>query len=77
MIRFHLDENVDHAVAHGLRVRGINVTTALDAKLISASDEMHIAFALKEQRIVVTHDVDFLRLHETGADHPGIVSPSR
>lgn len=73
MIRFHLDENVDHAIAHGLRVRGIDVTTASDTELISGSDDMHVAFALKEQRINLTHDVDFLRLHASGADHAGIV----
>ena len=73
MIRFHLDENVDHAIAHGLRVRGIDVTTALEAKLISASDDMHVKFAMKEQRIILTHDVDFLRLHASGADHAGSV----
>ena len=72
-IRFHLDENVDHAVAHGLRLRGIDVTTASDVELISASDETHLAFALKEQRIIVTHDPDFLQLHADGVTHGGIV----
>ena len=37
MIRLHLDENVDHAVAHGLRLRGIDVTTSTDADLIGAT----------------------------------------
>ena len=54
MIRFHLDENVDHAIARGLRIRGIDVTTASDVELISAPDDMHVAFALKGQRIILT-----------------------
>ncbi len=58
MIRFHLDENVDYAIAHGLRVRGIDVTTVSDAELISASDNMHVAFALKEQRIILTRSLN-------------------
>lgn len=39
-MRFHLDEHVDHAIARGLRNRGIEVTTATDAGLLGASDEM-------------------------------------
>ena len=46
MIRLHLDENVDHAVAHGLRLRGIDVTTTTDANLVGAADEEQLSFAL-------------------------------
>ena len=42
VIRFHLDENVDHAIVHGLRLRGLDVPTATDANLIGASDAEHI-----------------------------------
>ncbi|HUG91291.1 MAG TPA: DUF5615 family PIN-like protein [Planctomycetaceae bacterium] len=73
VIRFHLDENVDHAVAHGLRLRGIEVTTTADGDLLGASDEQQIAFAAGEQRVVLTHDPDFLRLHTAGVSHAGIV----
>jgi hypothetical protein len=38
VIRFHLDENVDLAIASGLRRRGIDVTTSKEAGLIGASD---------------------------------------
>ncbi len=72
MLRFHLDENVDHAIARALRSRGIDVTTATDAGLISAPDEDHVAFALQPPRVIVTHDPDFLRLHATGIEHAGI-----
>ena len=37
-IRFHLDENCPHAIAEGLRRRGIDVTTTPEVDLISASD---------------------------------------
>jgi hypothetical protein len=33
-IRYHLDEHVGNAVAHGLRLRGLDVTTTKDAGLI-------------------------------------------
>jgi uncharacterized protein with PIN domain len=73
VIAFHLDENVDFAIAHGLRLRGIDVTTAVDAGLISAADPEHIAFALAEKRVVFTQDQDFLRHHQAGIGHAGIV----
>ena len=72
-IQYHLDENVDHAVAHGLRLRGIDVTTSTDARLIGATDEEQLAFAATEGRVLVTHDSDHLRLHHEGASHCGIV----
>jgi predicted nuclease of predicted toxin-antitoxin system len=72
-IRFHLDENVDHAVARGLRLRGIDVTTSTDADLIGVSDEEQLAFAHRESRVLVTYDSDLLTLHSTGTEHSGIV----
>ncbi|MCH7751417.1 MAG: DUF5615 family PIN-like protein [Planctomycetes bacterium] len=73
MIRFHLDENVDQAIAHGLRLRGLDVTTATDADLIAAADLEHITFALAENRVIFTQDQDFLRHHSAGDEHAGIV----
>jgi hypothetical protein len=71
-IRFHLDEHVDHDIARGLRNRGVDVTTATETRLLSAVDEEHIAFALKDNRVVFTHDPDFLVLHSQGIRHAGI-----
>lgn len=72
MIRYHLDENVDGAIARGLRDRGIDVTTTIDAGLLTSPDEAHLAFARSERRVMVTHDEDFLRLHAAGIPHSGI-----
>jgi hypothetical protein len=71
-IRFHLDENCDPAIAAGLRHRGVDVTTAVEAGLLHASDEEHISFALTRGRVIFTQDSDFLRLHGAGARHAGI-----
>lgn len=73
MIRFHLDENVQTAIAHGLRLRGIDVTTTHDADLMAVTDPEHIAFALANNRVVFTQDQDFLRHHQAGTKHAGIV----
>jgi hypothetical protein len=44
-IRFHLDEHCDPAIAAGLRRRGIDVTTTLEAGLNGATDEEQVAYA--------------------------------
>ena len=72
-IKFYTDENVSIAVVNGLRMRGINVLTAKEANMLQASDEDHIQFAKNEERIIVTQDSDFLRLHARGIEHAGIV----
>ncbi len=73
MIKFHLDESVDHAISHGLRLRGLDVTTTTDAELIAAPDTDHIMYALEENRVIFTQDQDFLRRHQAGDEHAGIV----
>lgn len=72
-IRFHLDESVDPGVARGLAQRGIDASTARDVGLLSANDEQQLAFSLQEGRVLVTHDRDFIGLHNAGVDHAGIV----
>jgi hypothetical protein len=71
-IRFHLDEHIAPAVATGLARRGIDVTTAAGAGLIGADDLDHIAFGLRERRVIVTHHRDFPRHHANGVRHGGI-----
>jgi hypothetical protein len=71
-IRFHLDENVDPAVAQGLRRRGVEVTTSHDAGLFQAGDLQQIDFAMAKRRTVITHDEDFLAIAASQVPHPGI-----
>ncbi len=71
-IRFHLDENVDAAIADGLRRRGVDVTLPSDVGLVGANDAEHFAHALREQRVIVTHDEDFLAVAKGGVSHCGI-----
>jgi predicted nuclease of predicted toxin-antitoxin system len=72
VLRFHLDENVDQALAQALSRRGLDVTLPSSVGLSGASDEEQIAFALRERRVIVTHDADFLRLAFQGVPHAGI-----
>jgi predicted nuclease of predicted toxin-antitoxin system len=41
--------------------------------MLSASDEEQLAFATKSNRVIFSHDADFLRIHSTGMQHAGIV----
>ena len=72
-IRFHLDEHVDPAIAVGLRRRGIEVTTTVEAGLLGATDEAHLEFARGEGRVVFSQDDDFLKLAAEGRGHAGVI----
>jgi predicted nuclease of predicted toxin-antitoxin system len=72
-IRLHLDENVDPDVARALRRHGIDVTTTQSAGLRTQSDINQISFIRREERVIMTHDADFLHIASTTDDHPGIV----
>ena len=72
-IRFHLNENVSTVVAEGLRRRGIDVTTTPELSLIGVSDQVQLKFALSQKRVIFTQDTDFLRMHQAGITHAGII----
>jgi predicted nuclease of predicted toxin-antitoxin system len=72
-IRFYLDEHVPRAVVQGLRERGVDIKTVVEAGLLSASDDTHVQQARAERRVIFTQDSDFLRLHAAGDPHCGIV----
>jgi predicted nuclease of predicted toxin-antitoxin system len=72
-IRFHLDEHLSASIAAGLRRRHVDVTTTHETGLAGAEDAAQLAFATSAGRVIVTQDVDFLRLHAKGISHAGIV----
>jgi uncharacterized protein with PIN domain len=72
-IKFYTDEHVARAVVRGLRQRGVDVLTVVEAGMLGASDEDHLERARKEGRVIFTQDDDFLRMHAAGDTHAGIV----
>ena len=58
-IRFHLDENVDHAVADGLQRYGVDVTITSEVDLLHATDDVQLVFARGNTRVMVTHEMIF------------------
>jgi predicted nuclease of predicted toxin-antitoxin system len=71
-IKFYLDENVAGAVAEGVRTMGIDALTTPEAGKIELSDEEQLAFALSQNRVLITQDTDLLVLHSQKAPHAGI-----
>ena len=76
-IRFYTDEQVARAVVRGLRRRGVDVLTVPEAGTLGVSDAEQLQRASDEERVIFTHDDDFLRLAAEGADHAGIVYASQ
>lgn len=72
-VRYYTDEHVSKAVIRGLRQRGIDVLSMVEANKLGASDEAQLAFALAQGRVLFSQDEDFLRLASFGAPHAGIV----
>jgi predicted nuclease of predicted toxin-antitoxin system len=76
-IRVYTDESVSVAIAEGLRRRGIDAFTALEAGSLGLTDEEQLIYAKKEKAIIFTHDTDFLKISEEwtegGRSHNGVV----
>ena len=72
-IRFHLDENINPAVALALRARGVDITSTPEAGLLGQGDDRQLGFAMEQGRVLVTIDADFLRLGQVLTAHPGIL----
>lgn len=72
--RFLVDENVDKIVLGSLRSEGFNVVSTEDAGLSGHTDEDILAFAKREDRVLLTHDPDFLDNRKfPPSRNPGIV----
>ncbi|MEO1077889.1 MAG: DUF5615 family PIN-like protein [Bacteroidota bacterium] len=71
-VRFYTDEHVPRAVIEGLRHHGADVVSTPEAGMLGKPDAEHLAFALREGRVVYTQDDDFLKLAAAGAAHAGV-----
>ena len=72
-ISFYTDEHVARAVVHGLRQRGVDVVSVVEAGMLGGADEAQLAVARQQGRVLFTQDDDFLKLHAAGIAHAGIV----
>ena len=74
-IRLYLDEDVRPLLAEILRDRGYDAISAAHARRKGLTDEEQLLFAIKEHRVLVTHNIrDFAQLHAPFSDrHWGII----
>jgi uncharacterized protein with PIN domain len=67
------DEHIPYPLVEGLRRRGLDVVVVQQIGLGAAADEVILAVARQQRRIVYTQDTDFLRHHAAGVRHSGIL----
>jgi len=78
-LRLYLDEDSSsHALAHNLRLRGIDVTTVLEEGRIGRPDNEQLEFATEQGRAIYScNKGDFQRLHTAylsqSRNHAGII----
>lgn len=78
-IRLYLDEDaMDSDLVRALRLRGVDVTTALDVGLTNSTDAEQLEYAVQQGRALYTFNVaDFMTLHTSyvtaGKQHSGII----
>lgn len=63
MPRFLTDENIPRSIAEWLRDKGYDTTRASEVNLRGASDSTLIKWSQREDRIILSLDEDFIRLH--------------
>jgi hypothetical protein len=77
MLAGYADENVKAAIVAGLEQHGLDVVTAQERGQQRTDDEILLATATAEGRLMLTNDTDFLRIHgewmAAGRSHAGIV----
>ena len=71
-IEIYTDESVNVVIAEGLNRRGIKAVTSRDAGNLSLSHEEQLNYVIRNNLVIVTHDVDFISLSEK-YDHNGII----
>jgi uncharacterized protein with PIN domain len=72
-IQLYLDENLTPKIARQLRLRGIDAVSVADLGHLGDDDYDHLVRATRLNRVLVTTDVDFLRLAAEGISHAGII----
>ncbi len=80
-LRLYMDKHIPKAITSELRKHGIDVIRCEEVGMGAATDLEHLEYASSENRIVVTHDKDFTKLHaqwqSKAKPHSGIICVSR
>ncbi len=73
-MKIYADENIEKSIIEGLRRRKVEVISAKELGYAGKSDGFHIKKASELKAVILTHDIDFLRIATTsGLSHRGII----
>jgi len=73
-MKIYVDENIEHSIVEGLRRRKIEVVSAKELGYMGKPDEFHIKKASEIKAVILTHDIDFLRIaSRPDIHHSGII----
>lgn len=72
-MKFLADEHIDTHAVDALKEMGTDIVSVQGLDKRSQSDEELLTFANQDERVVITRDEDFLRLHAKGVQHHGIL----
>ncbi len=78
-IRLYLDEDAQRgSLVKALGERGVDVETANEARLVNVADDLHLAYATAQSRVLYSFNIgDYNRLHseslKRNETHAGII----
>lgn len=73
-MKIYADENIERSIIAGLQRRNIEVVSARELGYLGKSDEFHIKKALEMKAVILTHDIDFLKMASNPeVKHGGII----
>jgi predicted nuclease of predicted toxin-antitoxin system len=73
-MKIYADENIERSIIEGLQRRKIEVVSARELGYIGKPDEFHIKKASEIKAVILTHDIDFLRMASSPEiNHHGII----
>lgn len=72
MIKVYAHENIERSIIFSLEQKGFDITSVNRENMRGLSDKDQFDFAVKNERVVLTRDSDFLKICE-GREHPGVL----
>lgn len=73
-MNIYADENIEKSIIEGLLRRKIDVISAKELGYAGKPDEFHIKKVSELKAVILTHDIDFLRIaSKPEVDHKGII----
>jgi predicted nuclease of predicted toxin-antitoxin system len=73
-MNFLLNENISPSLCAGLERLGYSARHVKDVGLLAAKDQAIFEFAQQSGEVIITHDLDYSRIHAlSGASKPSVI----